>query len=253
MNHFLWALFGDISVLWCPSKFTWAACGSLDIFLMCLAVDLDDSNLLASCLTLLAEHFSRLMLESLIVLETNSSSLRKNQNVLLCNILAVSAGYFARLICVWMVLYHSSTLVSPYRKLVKRSNLALILLVWGLQNSSNLFHIISKHNSSWGKHHDTYWSIPKSPDQATTFLHFLVSDSIASSQSNMFLHLVFHFRNLWYKLSFTVQCIFGPSIYGIYICCIACVWLVEGLNCGLCNTTSYTELNSWDKLESACN
>ena len=134
----------------------------------------------------------------------NSSSLRKNQNMSLCNILALSAGYFARLIYAWTALYLSSTLISPCLKLVKRSNLALTSLVWGLQNSSNLFHIISRHNSSWGKHHDTYWSIPKSPDQATIFLHFLASDNIASLQSSMFLHLIYHFRNLWYKLSFTV-------------------------------------------------
>ena len=51
--------------------------GHLTICLMSLAVDLEDSNFLASCLSLLAENFSRLMLESLIVLETNSSSLRK--------------------------------------------------------------------------------------------------------------------------------------------------------------------------------
>ena len=211
---------------------------------MCLAVHLDDSNILASCLALLAGNFSRSMLESLIVLETHSSPLRKNQNMSLCNILAVSAGYFARLIYAWTALYHSSPLISSCLKLVKRSNLALTSLIWGLQNFTNLFHIISKHNSSWGKHHDTYWSIPKSPDQAKTLLEFIASDSTASSQSSIFSHLIFHFWNLWYKLSFTVQSIFGPSMYGIYICCIACAWLVEGLNCGLCNT---------DILESACN
>ena len=99
LNCLLLALFGGISVLWCLNKFTWVACGSLDIFLMCLAVDLDDSNFLVSCLTLLAGNFSRSMLESIMVFETNSYSMRKNQNMSLCNILAVSAGYFARLIC----------------------------------------------------------------------------------------------------------------------------------------------------------
>ena len=71
--------------------------GSLDIFLVCLAVDLDDSNFLASCLTLLAGNFSRSMLESLMGLETNSSYPRKNQNMSLCNILAVSSGYIAQI------------------------------------------------------------------------------------------------------------------------------------------------------------
>ena len=62
----------------------------LDIFLISLALDLDDSRFLASCLTLLARNFSRSMLESLIASETNSSSLRKNQTISLCSILAVS-------------------------------------------------------------------------------------------------------------------------------------------------------------------
>ena len=53
------------------------ACGSLDICFMCLAVDLEDSSFLASCLTLLAGNFPRSIVESLIVLGTNSSSLRK--------------------------------------------------------------------------------------------------------------------------------------------------------------------------------
>ena len=61
LKCFLLALFDGISVLWCLSKFTWVACCSLDIFI-CLAVDLDDSNLLAICLTLLAGNFSRSML-----------------------------------------------------------------------------------------------------------------------------------------------------------------------------------------------
>ena len=57
-----------------------------------------------------------------------------------------------------------------------------------------------------------------------TFMHFLDSGNMASSQSRIFSHFSFHLRNLWYKLSFTVQSILGPSIYGINIsgtnCCI---------------------------------
>ena len=48
-----------------------------------------------------------------------------------------------------------------------------------------------------------------------TFLHFMESGNMTSSQSNMFSHFSFHLRNLWYKLSLTVQSIFGTSIYGI--------------------------------------
>ena len=69
------------------------------------------------------------------------------------------------------------------------------------------------------------WSIPKSPDQATTFLHFHASESIANLQSNIFSHFIFHLMNLLYKLSSTVQFILGPSIYGTYAlvggwCCL---------------------------------
>ena len=253
LNCFLLALFGGISALWCLNKFTWVACGSLDIFLMCLAVDLDDYNLLEKCLTLVAGKFFRINVGIINCFTENSSSLRKKQNMSVCKIFAVSAGYFARLNCAWTALCHSSTLISPCLKLVQRSNLALTSMVWGLQNSSNVFNIISKHKSSGGKYQDTNWSIPKSPDQATTFLHFLAFDNIASSQSSIFSHLIFHFRNLWYKLSFTFQSIFGPSMYGIYICCIACIWLVEGWNCGICITISSSELDSCDKWESSCN
>ena len=252
LNCFHLALFGGISVFWCLNRFTWVACGTLDIFLMCLVVDLEDSNFLASCLTLLAGNFSRSILESLIVSETNYSSIRKTKTCL-CVVLAISCGcgYFARLIWACTVLYHSSTLISPCLKFVKWSNHALTSFVWDLQNSSNLFQITSKHKCFWGKHQDTYWSIPKSPVQATTFLHFLVSDNIASSQSSTFLHLIFHLRNLWYKLSSKVQSIFGPFIYGIYIGYIACIWLVnDWINCELCITTSSS--CSWSELASSC-
>ena len=101
----------------------------------------------------------------------------------------------------------------------------------------------SKLRSSSGKHHDTYWSIPKSPHHAMTFLHFLESGNMTSSQSNMFSHFSFHFRNLWYKLSFTVQSIFGPSIYGINMACTkGCGWLVDGwINCGLWTSISTSQ------------
>ena len=73
------------------------ACGSLDTCLICLAVDLEDSSFLASCLTLLAGSFCRSILESSIVLETNSLSLRKTKICLYVGS-AFSGGYFAILI-----------------------------------------------------------------------------------------------------------------------------------------------------------
>ena len=210
---------------------------------MCLAVDLEDSNFFVNCLTLLAGNFSRSILESFIVLDTNSSSLRKNQNMSLYRILAVSWGYPAKLIWYWTALYHSSTEQYPYLKLVNRSNLALISFVWGLHNSSNFFQITSKHTSSVGWSHDTYWSIPKSPDHATTFLHFLDSDSIANSHSKMVSHLIFHLMNLLYKLSLTVQSILEPLIYGINILVAAWGGLI---------ITSWSTSDSCSKLVSPC-
>ena len=186
-----------------------------------------------------------------MVFDANSSSLWKNQNISLCRIFAASCGYLANATCICTALHHSPTHLSPCLRLVSKSNLALTSLDWGLQNSSNFSHITSRTSSLFVKFWDTYWSIPKSPLQAITFLHFLASANIASSQSNIFSHLIFHFRNLKSKLSFTVLSTLGPSIYGIYIgCTTCCVWLVDGWNCGVCITTSSSsELESCDGLE----
>ena len=60
--------------------------GSLAICLMCLAVAFEVSIFFASCLTMLAGNLPRSMLLSLIVLETNSSSFKKNQKMSLWRI-----------------------------------------------------------------------------------------------------------------------------------------------------------------------
>ena len=77
-------------------------------------------------------------------------------------------------------LYHSLTDLFPCQKLIRRSNLALTSFKCGLQNSSNFSQIVSGISSSVDKLQETYWSMPKSPLQAIIFLHFLVSDNIAS-------------------------------------------------------------------------
>ena len=117
-----------------------------------------------------------------------------------------------------------------------------------LAKSSYLAQITSKLRFSVGKHHDTYWSIPKSPPHTMTFLHFIDSDNMVSSQSNLFSHFSFHLRNIWYKLPFTIQSIFGPSIYDINMGCTKeCGWLVDGWkHCGLCTSIS------WSELEDSC-
>ena len=82
-------------------------------------------------------------------------------------------GYLARLTCACTALYHSSTLLLPCLKLVRRSKWAHTSFDWGLQNSSNFPQIVSKVNSSDGKLHETYWSMPKSPLQAISFPIFV--------------------------------------------------------------------------------
>ena len=121
----------------------------------------------------------------------------------------------------------------------QQSNIALISLVYGLQKSSNLAHMTSKLRSSL---------------HAMTFLHFLESGSMASSQSNTFSHFSFHLRNIWYKLSFTVQSVFGPSIYGINMGCTkGCDWLADGwINCGLWTSISTSELKDSCKTIAFC-
>ena len=125
------ALLGERSVLWYLIRLTCATWGSLATALMCLAVDFIDSIFLVNYLTLLAGSLSKSVLESLMVLETNSSSFKKNQKISRCKILAVSGGYLARDTWACTALYHSSTEWLPSLKLVTRSNLALTSLVCG--------------------------------------------------------------------------------------------------------------------------
>ena len=141
-------------------------------------------------------------------------------------ILAVSEGYLHKLICFWTALNHSSTDLPPCLKLVSKSNRALTSFDCGLQKSSNLVHNVFKVSSLLVKPHDTTKSIPSSPDHDMSFLHCLVSDRVASSQSKMFSHFSFHFRNRWYKPSLTVQSILRPSMYGTNCC--SCVWRLVG-------------------------
>ena len=167
---FLLNLLGGSSVCWWYIRFICAAWRLLATCLICLAVALELSIFFTSCLTLLAGNLFRSVLLSFIVFETNSSSLRKNQKLSLCRIMTVSCGYLANTIWVCTALYHSSTYLSPFQKLVSKLNLALTSLDWGLQNSSNFPQITSRVSSSLVRCHETYWSIPKSPLQAITFL-----------------------------------------------------------------------------------
>ena len=140
---------------WCLRRLTCAACGSPATCLIWCTVALELSTLFASWYTLIAGNLSNSILPSLMVLDTNSSSYKKNQKISLCKILAVSGGYLARVALSCTALYHSSTILLLCLKLVRRSKLALTSLDWGFQNSSNFPQIVSKVNSSVGKHHET--------------------------------------------------------------------------------------------------
>ena len=166
-----------------------------------------------------------------MVKDTNSSSFKKNQKMLWCKMFAVSCGYLARHTWACTALYYLSSDLLPWQKLVSRSNPAHTSFAWGFQNSSYLDHILSKLSSSADKHHEIYWSIPKSPPHATTFLHtYLTQEALQALQSKIFSHFSFHFKNLWYKPSMTAQSILGPSMYGTYMCgtncALACGWLL---------------------------
>ena len=166
-----------------------AACGSPATCLICL--------FLASWCTLLVKNVSRSKLPSLIVWDTNSSSFKKNQNISWCKILAVSGGYLGRLTWACTTFYHSSTLQFPCLKLVNPYFIAL-------QNSSNLYHILSNLSSFWASSMTHIGPSPKSPLNAITFLHCCFSGRAASWHSSMFSHFNFHSRNQWYSPSFTL-------------------------------------------------
>ena len=98
-----------------------------------------------------------------------------------------------RTYCIIPLIYTSCTLPEACQEI--KVGLYFIL-PWDLLNSSKHSQIVSKLRSSLGRLQDTYWSMPKSPLQATTFLHFWHSGSAASSHSSMFLHLSLPFENL---------------------------------------------------------
>ena len=110
----------------------------------------------------------------------------------------------------------------------------------------------SKVNSLLHKFHEMYWSKPKSPDQAMTFLHFLASGNMARSHFRMFSHFSLHFKNLLYNPSFTSQSMTGPYMYGIYIFIFGIAGpflLVDGW--GLKNTSGSSELDLCNILQSS--
>ena len=215
---FLLHLFVGSSVLWCLIKLIWVACRSPATCLMWCAVAFELSNFFASYLTLLAGNLSRSTLPSVIVLDTKSSAHKKNQKMSQCNIFTVSGGYFVRF--TWPVQHcticrHSYFLDENWSKDQTWLAPHWIAVYKNLQTSPS--QIVSRFILFLDNPQDTYWSIPKLLDQVITFLHFWHSGRVASSHSQIISHLSFHLRNLWYNASFTIQSIFGPLMYGIYI------------------------------------
>ena len=124
MSHqiiLIWTTWGHLQLVWCY-----------------VLLPLKPPIFFASCLTLFAGIFSRSMLLSLVVLDTNSSSFKKDQKMSWCKMFAVSCGYLARHTWACTALYHSSTDLLSRWKLVSTSNLALTSFAWSLQNSSYL-------------------------------------------------------------------------------------------------------------------
>ena len=98
---FLLCLVVGSSILWYHSRLIWVTCRS------------PATCLIWCCLTLLAGSLSTSTLPSVILLDTKSSSHKKNQKISWCNIFAVLVGYFVRLMCTWTALYHSPMLLLP--------------------------------------------------------------------------------------------------------------------------------------------
>ena len=98
----------------------------------------------------------------------------KNQKMSQCNILAVSGGYLDRLTSPCTALYHSSMLLLIWQKLINKSKWALTSFDCGLQNSSNLPHIVSKYNSCFGQVPGHVLVHPKVPTPGYNFLALLL-------------------------------------------------------------------------------
>ena len=172
------------------------------------------SIFLASCLILLAGNLPRSILLSFMVLDTDSSSLRKNQKYL-CE----ESWLWLSLVDTWSEQPGSGQCytIHPPTCFLAGSLLEdqigpTLHLNGACRILQTFLQIVSRVTSSVDRLQETYWSMPKSPLQVITFLHFLLSESITSSHSRIFSHFKYHFRHLWCRPSLTVQSILGPSM-----------------------------------------
>ena len=129
----------------------------------------------------------------------NFWSCKPNKNLSLDRMFVVSWGYPHWVSCFCTLLHHSSAF-----ELACLNDLWRLYLAWssstcGLQNSSHFDHNVSIEISFGSKHLAWYISKPWSPHHLRRILHFLVSDSLASSASKIFLHLIFQVFNIAYK------------------------------------------------------
>ena len=151
----------------------WVTCHLLDMPGSCLWT----LHFLCKLPDLACGKLVRSILLSLIVLETNSSSLRKNQKMSPWGILAVSWGVLSQSnlgrYCIVSFINRFVALPEASKQ-VKAGPYFIPLWL------AELFifpQIVSSISSSLDKLHVTYWSIPKSPFHAITFFYcfFLVT------------------------------------------------------------------------------
>ena len=142
---FLLCLFVGSSVLWCLIKLIWGCLQISSYLLNMMCSGLWALELFCQLLNTTGREFVQINTSSVIVLDTNSSSHKKNQKMSQCNIFTVSEEYFVRFTCTCTALYHSSMLLFPWWKLVKRSNWAGITVYKNLHTSpklcQNSFHL----------------------------------------------------------------------------------------------------------------
>ena len=148
---------------WCFIKVICVACRSPATCLILHAVAFKLSIFLASCLNLLCWKFLEIHIAIIYGLGYKfPHHAGKTKKDAMMQDLGCFWGYLAILTWACTALYHSSMLLFPCQKLVRRSKWAHTSLVCGLQNSLYFPQIVSRLRSSFDKPQDTYWSIPKS-------------------------------------------------------------------------------------------
>ena len=123
----LGCLLGHLQLVWC------------DVLL-----PFEASIFFKSWLTLLTGNFSRFMLLSLMVFRHELFILQDEPKDVMMQDICSFLWVFGKRTCACTALYHSSTDLLPWQKLVSRLNPALTSFTWGLQKSSYLVQFFSE-------------------------------------------------------------------------------------------------------------